>query len=84
MTSIGATYQPHPFHWVPADGQRHASADKHPPGASIYPDGTEITTLCEQSLTAETSDTAWLWGTCPDCNAAVRTRVGLPPMASAR
>ncbi|RKT88494.1 zinc-finger [Saccharopolyspora antimicrobica] len=79
-----SVFQPHPFHWVPADGQRHASADPHPPGASIYPDGTEVTTLCGQELAAEASDTAWLWGTCPVCDVAARRRAGMPPMAGAR
>lgn len=79
MTSIGATYRPHPFHWVPAVGQRHASADEHPPGASIYPDGTKVTTLCERTVKAATGDIAWLWETCPDCNAAAHV-LALCPM----
>ncbi|KAA5829203.1 hypothetical protein F1721_26420 [Saccharopolyspora hirsuta] len=77
-------YSPHPFHWTPADGQRHASADAHPPGALVYPDGTEVTTLCERTVLAESGDMAWLWPTCADCNAAARALVGLPPLAGER
>ncbi|MGI8307861.1 hypothetical protein [Saccharopolyspora hattusasensis] len=29
-------YRPHPFSWVPADGARHASAEKRPAGG--WPD----------------------------------------------
>ncbi len=39
-------WSPHPFHWVPAGGQRHASTDAHPNGGHLYPDGTAVTTLC--------------------------------------
>lgn len=77
-------YRPHPFHWVPADGRRHASTDEHPPGASIYPDGTETSTLCQRTVKADTSDTAWLWETCLDCNSAAHELAGLPPLAGAR
>ncbi|WP_333777767.1 zinc finger protein [Saccharopolyspora oryzae] len=79
-----SNYQPHPFHWVPAEGQRHASTDERPSGSSIYPDGIEVTTLCEQTVMASTGEMAWLWPTCPGCNAAARARAGLPPMAGAR
>ena len=56
----------HPFHWVPAEGQRHASAGAQPPGG--YPSGASVRTLCEQELRADTGELAWLWGTCPPCN----------------
>ncbi|WP_010313341.1 hypothetical protein [Saccharopolyspora spinosa] len=35
----------YPFHWLPAAGQRHASLDERPLGASIYPAETEVETL---------------------------------------
>ncbi|WP_093148377.1 zinc finger protein [Saccharopolyspora antimicrobica] len=77
------TYQPHPFHWVPADGQRHASADPHPLGASVYSSGADVTTLCERTVEADVSELAWLWATCADCNAAARVLAGLPPKVGA-
>ncbi|MDA3647990.1 hypothetical protein LZ318_22675 [Saccharopolyspora indica] len=77
-------YRPHPFHWAPAAGQRHASADEHPPGAAVYPNGTEITTLCGLAVEADAGDMAWLWPTCVDCNAAARTLAGVPPLAGGR
>lgn len=72
-------YRPHPFHWVPADGRRHASTDEHPPGASMYPDGTTVTTLCDRTVSAETGEMAWLWRTCPKCHVAARALAGLSP-----
>ncbi|GAA0516326.1 hypothetical protein GCM10011581_46210 [Saccharopolyspora subtropica] len=77
-----ATYRPHPFHWVPAAGQRHASTDPHSAG-NVYATGADVTTLCERRVKAETDELAWLWETCPDCNAAARVLAGLPPMLGA-
>lgn len=73
-------YRPHSFHWVPAACQRHASVDEHPPGASLYPDGITVTTLCGRLVQAENGEVAWLWDTCPDCCAAARILAGLPPV----
>ncbi|MCI2422028.1 hypothetical protein MOQ72_31810 [Saccharopolyspora sp. K220] len=56
----------HPFHWVPAEGQRHASLDSRPGGG--YPTGMAVSTLCEQRLSADNSELGWLWSTCGDCN----------------
>ncbi|GAA0509907.1 hypothetical protein GCM10011581_42840 [Saccharopolyspora subtropica] len=56
----------HPFHWVPAEGQRHASLDFRPGGG--YPTGMTVSTLCKQQLSADNSQLAWLWETCRDCN----------------
>lgn len=65
---------PHPFHWVPAEGERHASTDVRPPGG--YPTGTNVTTLCGQCLTAEDGVLPWLWTTCSSCNATARRMAG--------
>ncbi|MGI8308790.1 zinc finger protein [Saccharopolyspora hattusasensis] len=77
-------YRPHPFSWVPADGQRHASIDARPGGG--YPTGVCVATLCGHQLIADNTDRAWLWETCPDCNAAahVLAEVPMPPAAGAR
>ncbi|MDR7301001.1 zinc finger protein [Haloactinomyces albus] len=73
---------PHPFTWVPADQARHASTDSTPNGHG-YPTGTEVMTLCEQQLTADNSENAWFWGTCPDCNVAAHELTGVEiPTAS--
>ncbi|MER7013299.1 zinc finger protein [Saccharopolyspora sp. NPDC000359] len=71
---------------MPADGKRHASTDPHPPGASIYLDGVEVTTLCQLTVEVSTSDTAWFWPTCPDCNVKAHELAGcpMPPIAGAR
>lgn len=61
----------HSFHWVPADGKRHASRDKRPWG-SAYPSGMRVNTLCRQEVVAEATAQAWLWGTCLDCNGEAR------------
>ncbi|QUH05359.1 hypothetical protein HUO13_35365 [Saccharopolyspora erythraea] len=76
-------YAQHPFHWVPANGARHASIDPQGAGNAYVP-GVEITTLCTRRVAAETGDMAWLWETCPECNAAARVLAGLPPMVGAR
>ncbi|MEV0055987.1 zinc finger protein [Saccharopolyspora shandongensis] len=56
-------FQPYPFHWVPAAGQRHASTDARPSGG--YPTGMEVATLCGCRLDADNSELAWFWNTCP-------------------
>jgi zinc finger protein len=58
----------YPFHWVPADGLRHASLDERPCGCR-YPTGTEVSTLCRREVVADDGELAWLWETCADCNA---------------
>ncbi|MDA3644529.1 hypothetical protein LZ318_23130 [Saccharopolyspora indica] len=69
-------YRPHPFSWVPAEGQRHASSDQRPAGG--WPDDTEVTTLCSQQVRAATGDLAWLWPTCAACNTEARKLAGFP------
>ncbi|KAA5829161.1 zinc finger protein [Saccharopolyspora hirsuta] len=61
-------YQPYPFHWVPAAGQRHASTDRRPEGALAYPTGTSVATLCREQVVADNSEIGWLWPTCDGCN----------------
>ena len=63
-------YQPHPFHWIPAQGKRHASSESYAAGVQGYPDGSEVSMLCEQKLAADNSPLAWLWDTCESCNVA--------------
>jgi zinc finger protein len=69
-------YKPHPFHWVPADGRRHASADERP--GNTYADGTEVGTLCGRQLVADNSTVAWFWETCPDCDVRAHALAGVP------
>ncbi|MCI2424021.1 hypothetical protein MOQ72_42140 [Saccharopolyspora sp. K220] len=69
-------YKPHPFHWVPAEGARHASVDERT--GSTYVDGTEVGTLCGHRLAADNSTPAWLWDTCPDCNVHAHALAGVP------
>jgi zinc finger protein len=57
---------PYPFHWVPGEGQRHASLDSRPGGG--YPTGMTVTTLCQQRLSADNTELGWLWPTCRSCN----------------
>ncbi|GAA4837227.1 hypothetical protein GCM10025787_16730 [Saccharopolyspora rosea] len=59
----------HPFHWVPGDGARHASLDARPEGVFLHPTGAEVRTLCGLDVLADNSQLAWLWETCPECNA---------------
>ncbi|GAA4861873.1 zinc finger protein [Saccharopolyspora rosea] len=66
----------HPFHWVPAAGERHASQDARPYGG--YPEGRQVTTLCGQQLPAAVGDSPWLWGTCPTCNDRAHDLAGVP------
>ena len=67
---------PHPFHWVPAEGARHATCDVRPCGCR-FPVGTRVTTLCGAQVVADDGDLAWLWGTCPACNAVARRLAGV-------
>ncbi|WP_263254086.1 zinc finger protein [Saccharopolyspora rosea] len=69
-------YRPHPFSWVPADGQRHATADVRPPGG--FSTGLVVETLCGQQVQADNSDMAWLWETCPTCNVRAHELAGIP------
>ncbi|MDA3646647.1 hypothetical protein LZ318_25925 [Saccharopolyspora indica] len=78
------SYRAHPFHWVPGAGQRHASTDARPVGTLVYPAGTEVSTLCEESVQADSSEIAWLWPTCSACNRAAHKLAGLPPVGGAR
>lgn len=78
------SYRAHPFHWVPGAGQRHASTDGRPSGSLVYVDDTEVSTLCGESVQADSSEIAWLWPTCSECNRSARELAGLPPMRGAR
>ncbi|QIZ39278.1 hypothetical protein FDZ84_05175 [Saccharopolyspora sp. ASAGF58] len=75
---------PHPFHWVPADGKRHASTDPKPHKG--YPAGFVVATLCGYQLAAESTTLSWFWETCPTCNdkAHALANTPMPPVASAR
>ena len=75
-------HTPHPFHWVPAGGQRHASADPLPASCHSYPAETTITALCGANLRAETSAEAWLWAGCADCRAATHEMSSTSPPAT--
>ena len=77
-------YQPYPFHWIPAAGARHASRDAYPMGVRGFPDGTAVKTLGGGEFPADTSEHAWLWETCKDCNVAAHDLAGLPPLAGTR
>lgn len=68
----------HPFHWVPAAGQRHASCTEKPVGCA-YPTGTQVTTLCQRDVRADNSEVAWLWATCAECNREARRLAGVEP-----
>ncbi|WP_093420839.1 zinc finger protein [Saccharopolyspora flava] len=64
-------YQPHPFHWVPASGRRHASRSR-------VDDGATARMLCGEHVVASYSDTAWLWETCASCNITAHGLAGVP------
>lgn len=68
-------YSPHPFHWVPAGGARHASTDAKETVGN-YPTGTVVKTLCGDDVTADNGQLAWLWPTCPACNAEAHRLAG--------
>ncbi|RKT84092.1 zinc-finger [Saccharopolyspora antimicrobica] len=67
----------HPFHWVPGEGERHASLDSRPGGG--YPTGMGVTTLCGKELLADNSEFGWLWSTCRACNAEAHRIAGSTP-----
>ncbi|PKW19860.1 hypothetical protein [Saccharopolyspora spinosa] len=77
-----ATYRPHPFSWTPGGSLRHATGDEYPSGG--WRDD-KVTTLCGRPIRVDTSELAWLWDTCPDCNAAahVLAQCPMPPAVSA-
>ncbi|SFS82313.1 zinc finger protein [Saccharopolyspora flava] len=68
-------YRPHPFSWVPAEGQRHATTDPKP--RQGY-DGVEVRTLCLKRVTVDNSDIGWLWPTCSSCNTGAHELAGVP------
>ncbi|MEV5538637.1 zinc finger protein [Saccharopolyspora shandongensis] len=67
---------PHPFRWQPGDGQRHATRKLRPRGG--FPVDAQIETLCGKQITADNSDVAWLWTTCPECNRFAHELTGTP------
>lgn len=72
-------WSPHPFHWVPAGGLRHASTDPHPNGGVAYPDNTEVGVLCGGAHRAHGSDESWLWPECETCRARACELAGTAP-----
>ncbi|GAA4889879.1 zinc finger protein [Saccharopolyspora cebuensis] len=56
-------FRPHPFLWVPGAGERHASA------IAARRHGEVVTSLCGNEIRADDSVLAWLWRTCPACDA---------------
>ncbi|MGI8308802.1 hypothetical protein [Saccharopolyspora hattusasensis] len=42
--------------------------------------------MCGHQLIADNTELAWLWDTCPDCNAAAHVLAGvpMPPAVGAR
>ncbi|WP_190812664.1 hypothetical protein [Saccharopolyspora pogona] len=79
-----ATYRPHPFSWTPGGGLRHATCDERRSGG--WRDDDKVTTLCNRPIRVDTSELAWLWDTCPDCNVAahVLAQCPMPPAVGAR
>ncbi|GAB3558381.1 hypothetical protein J2S53_003706 [Actinopolyspora lacussalsi] len=69
----------HPFTWVPAEEQRHASRDPVPPPALEFPPELTVSALCGREVLTATGDIPWLWPTCPDCDRTTRELVGAPP-----
>ncbi|MEV4734695.1 zinc finger protein [Saccharopolyspora sp. NPDC049426] len=68
---MSTAWRPHPFHWVPADGQRHASHGR-------VADGDSSRMLCGEYAVAFYGVTAWLWATCVTCNIAAHELAGVP------
>ncbi|ASU79847.1 hypothetical protein CDG81_18045 [Actinopolyspora erythraea] len=68
----------HPFTWVPAANERHASKDPVSQGRIQYAEGQSVTTLCGQMVEACDNELAWLWWTCPTCDDETRAIVGVP------
>lgn len=66
--------EPHPFFWLPIDGQRHAAENRD----RDLPYGELINTLCGQQLKRiPVTDIEWLWPTCPACWTTTAASVGL-------
>ncbi|GAA2796349.1 zinc finger protein [Saccharopolyspora taberi] len=74
------SYRPHPFRWVPAEGQRHATTDRLAAGG--WSDGEAVTMLCGESVEVDNSVEAWLWETCADCNAEAHRMARVPMVAA--
>ncbi|RCW45850.1 zinc finger protein [Halopolyspora algeriensis] len=73
---------PHPFTWVPAARQRHASCDPVPGPGRAFPAEATVTTLCGREVTTERGEIPWLWETCPGCDEQARQLAGLPSRAA--
>ncbi|MFC7344522.1 zinc finger protein [Saccharopolyspora griseoalba] len=55
----------YPFIWRPSDGVRHATK------STEVADGAAFRALCgAECAAADLSEQAWLWATCPECNAS--------------
>lgn len=75
------TFRPHPFSWIPADGYRHATADKRPAGG--WRNGEAVSTLCgDEDLAASLGTAAWLWETCSECNVRAHELAAMPVVGS--
>ncbi|RKT86195.1 zinc-finger [Saccharopolyspora antimicrobica] len=74
-------YRPHPFSWVPGEGERHATTEERPPGG--WPKGVEVPVLCGKQVEPVSSVEAWLWTTCTSCNVEAHEVAGVP-LAGAR
>ncbi|MBB5159985.1 zinc finger protein [Saccharopolyspora phatthalungensis] len=76
-------FRPHPFHWVPAEGKRHASTDPKP--FKGYPTGFVVATLCGHQLAADNSEPAWFWEMCAACDVKARdlAKTPTPPVGGA-
>lgn len=70
---------PHPFTWVPAAGQRHASTDPLPSGSGHeYPADVTVRSLCGREVVSASGELPWLWLTCAECDDEARAIVGAP------
>ncbi|GAA2776422.1 zinc finger protein [Saccharopolyspora taberi] len=66
---------PHPFHWQPGDGLRHATLETRPRGG--FTGEAQVETLCGASINVDDSAQAWLWATCPECNKVAHVLAGI-------
>ncbi|MEB3368904.1 zinc finger protein [Saccharopolyspora mangrovi] len=66
------SYRPHPFTWCPSEAARRATAQMAPR------DGEQFETLCGKLGTADRSDVAWFWPTCPECDRRAHEIAGIP------
>ena len=73
-------FRPHPFSWVPADGQRHATTDAKP---RYGYHAIRVRTLCDLRVLVDDSDVSWLWPTCPGCNEGAHELAEVPMIGSA-